>query len=113
MSDQDVHDLRGEVGGIRSDIRALATKVDEGFEAVYVRVHALEVKQIEDRVRRDVHREMLASGQIANSYPAPPAPPIHKDPRTYAIGGSAVALAGIVYEVLGFLRALWHIPPPQ
>ena len=109
MSEQDIHDLRGEVGGIRTDIRALATKMDEGFGAVNHRVHALEVSQIEDRVRKDVQRELLASGDLTYGQHAA-SPPMHKDPKMYAVGGSAVVLAGIVYEVLGFLRALWHVP---
>lgn len=101
MSEQDIHDLRGELGGIRADIRGLRDEVRDGFKLMNGRVRKTEDALVESRAREDERARLASSGQIVER------PPIRKDPRTYAVGGVGMALATIVME---FLR-VWGSAP--
>lgn len=94
MSDQEIHDLRGEVGGVRADIKAMRDEMRLGFAAMDGRVRKVEDALIEAKATERVRAEFIAQG-------VPMArPPIMKDSRTYAVGGIGTALALIVVEFL-------------
>jgi hypothetical protein len=96
MVDHELHDLRGEIGGIRSDIRTLRDEVREGFSVMNGRVRKTEDALVESKARAAERRDLLASGQIIHV----DRPSFHKDPRTYAVGGIGVAAATIIMEFL-------------
>jgi len=96
MSDQEIHDLRGEIGGMHTDIRMLRDEVREGFAKVNGRVRRTEDALIEATARKAERTDMLASGQIVHV----DRPALHRDPRTYAVGGIGLAIASIIQEVL-------------
>lgn len=96
MSDQDIHDLRGEIGGMRNDIRVLRDEVREGFLTMNGRVRRTEDALIETRARAAERKDLLASGQIIHV----DRPSLTKDPRTYAVGGIGVAIATIIMEAV-------------
>ena len=96
MSDQDVHDLRNEIGGVRSDIRTLRDEVREGFATINGRVRRTEDALVESKARASERADLLGSGQVVHVK----RPAVHKDPYTYAVGGVGVALATIIIEAL-------------
>lgn len=101
MSDQDIHDLRGEIGHMRGEIHSLRDEVREGFAKVNGRVRRTEDALIEATARKAERSDLLASGQIIQA----DRPPVHKDPRTYAVGGLGVAIATIIMETLRVFAA--------
>jgi hypothetical protein len=101
MGEQDIHDLRGEIAGVRADIRALSGKVEAGFEKMNGRVRKTEEALRDAGVREDERAKLTAAGHMVSR------PSILRDSRTYAVGGVGTALAMILIE---FLKA-WASTP--
>ena len=96
--DHDIHDLRGEIAGVRADIRSLGAEVRAGFEKMNGRVRKTEEALRDSVVREDERARLLSSGQIVHVQA--PRPSILRDSRTYAVGGVGTAIAMIVLEFL-------------
>jgi hypothetical protein len=99
MGEQDIHDMRGEIAGVRADIRALSSKVEAGFERMDGRVRKTEEALRDAVVREDERSKLEAAGNMVRR------PSILRDSRTYAVGGIGTAIAMIVIEFLKTLAA--------
>ena len=95
---QDIHDLRGEIGGVRTDIRGLRDEVRAGFERLDGRVRKTEDALVEAWAREDERAKLFSRLRRRAS-------PLHKDPRTYAVSGIGAAIAAILMELMKAFHA--------
>lgn len=104
MGEQDIHDLRGEVGGLRADIRALSGEVKAGFSQLDGRVRRTEDAVLEARAREDERAKLLVQGQGQIMQQAA-RPPMYRDPRTYTAGVIGTAIGSFLLEIVRTLAS--------